>query len=254
MTTRARPDGDDWVVDGEKIWITNGTVADVALVFARTDPQARHRGITCFLVPTDTSGFGRASMDAHELGHRGSDHAVLRFESMRVARSSVLGGVGKGFEVAMSALDHGRLGVAAGAVGIHAACLEASVSFARRRRQFARRIGDFQMIQRTLADMHASLEAARLLTWRAAAARDAGERATREVSVAKLYATRAASRAARESVLLHGGRGYADDYPVERFLRDSIGLEIYEGTSNIQRIIIARDLLGKDQGEELEDT
>lgn len=251
MTTAARRDGDDWIVDGAKVWITNGNVADVALVFAKTDPDAKHRGITAFLLSTDRGGFVRERMEAAELGHRGADHARIRFEGMRVADAERLGAVGQGFEVAMTALDHGRLGVAAGAVGIHAACHDACLDFARRRRQFGRRIGDQQMIQRTLADMHCSLEAARLLTLRAAWSKDRGEEATRAVSAAKLFATEAAAEAAHQAVLLHGGRGYSNAYPVERLMRDIVGLEIYEGSSNIQRIIIARDLLGRDEGQEL---
>ena len=160
--------------------------------------------------------------------------------------SAMLGARGDGFRVAMSALDHGRLGVAAGAVGVAQACLDASVAFARERRQFGQRIGDFQMIQAALADMAADVEAARQLTLRAAWMQDAGLKSTRATSIAKLFAVEAAVRAANEAVLLHGGRGYTNEYPVERYLRDIKGLQIYEGTAHIQRIVIARDLIGRE--------
>lgn len=251
MSTRARRDGADWVIDGEKFWITNGNVADVALVFAQADPEKKHKGITAFLVPTDQPGFRREKMTAMELGHRGADHARIRFEGLRVPDAARLGAVGEGFKVAMAALDCGRLGVAAGAVGVHAACLDAVLDHARRRRQFGQRLGDFQMIQKTIADMHVGLEAARCLTMKAATDLDAGRDATRAVSVAKLFATEAAAEAAHQAVLLHGGRGYSNDYPVERYYRDIVGLEIYEGSSNIQRLIIARGLLGRDEGQTL---
>jgi alkylation response protein AidB-like acyl-CoA dehydrogenase len=247
IQTTARLDGDAYVLDGEKIWITNGNQAGLAIVFAQANPEARHRGICAFLVPTDTPGFVREKMSGHELGHRASDHAHIRFEGCRVPASALLGEAGEGFRVAMSALDRGRIGVAAGAVGIGQACLDASVAFARARRQFGQRIGDFQMIQQTLADMAADVDAARLLVYRAAWLKDRGEPATRAAATAKLFATEAAARAAGEAVLLHGNRGYSNAYPVERFYRDVKGLQIYEGASNIQRIIIARDLLGKDE-------
>jgi alkylation response protein AidB-like acyl-CoA dehydrogenase len=157
----------------------------------------------------------------------------------------MLGATGQGFAVAMSALDRGRIGVAAGAVGIGQACLDACVDFARTRRQFGQRIGDFEMIQATLANMAADLQAARLLVYQAAWLMDRGEPATQATSLAKLFATEAAAHAASEAVLLHGNRGYSNAYPVERYYRDVKGLQIYEGTSHIQRIIVARDLLGK---------
>ncbi len=253
MKTRAQKDGDAWIIDGEKIWITNGNEADVALVFAQTDPELKHRGLAAFCVPTDLPGFVPEKMEAPELGHRGADHARVKFREMRVPDSMRMGEVGDGFAIAMSALDCGRLGVAAGAVGVHRACLDACIDFARRRRQFGRRLGDQQMIQKTLADMHVSLEAAHCLTWLAACRKDQGEQATREVSTAKLFATEAAAEAAHQAVLLHGGRGYNNDYPLERYYRDIVGLEIYEGSSNIQRLIIARDLLGRDQGQQLKE-
>ncbi len=246
MESTATQDGDEYVINGEKVWITNGGIARLAIVFANADRGLKHRGICAFLVPTDTPGFHREKMPGRELGHRASDHARIRFDNMRVPKSALLGAHGEGFKVAMSALDHGRLGVAAGALGVAQACLDACVAFARTRRQFGQRIGNFEMIQSTIADMAADVDAARLLVYRAAWLKDQGTKATRETSIAKLFAVEAAVKAANEAVLLHGGRGYSNEYPVERYLRDIKGLQIYEGTSHIQRIVIARELLGKE--------
>lgn len=246
MTSTARLEGDDYIINGDKIWITNGNIAHLAIVFANADPAKKHKGICAFLVPTDTPGFRRKKMPGKELGHRASDHAHVTFEDMRVSTSTLLGGPGNGFKVAMSALDHGRLGVAAGALGVAQACLDASVQFARNRRQFGQRIGDFEMVQGTLADMAANVDAARMLVYRAAWLRDRGERVTRAVSIAKLFATEAGVAAASNAVLLFGGRGYSNEYPVERYYRDIKGLQIYEGTAHIQRVVIARDLIGKE--------
>jgi hypothetical protein len=247
MEATAREEDDSYVLNGEKVWITNGGIAEVALVFASRDREARHRGICAFIVDTGTPGFRREPMPGQELGHRASDHARIILEECRVPRSALLGEPGQGFKVAMSALDHGRLGVAAGAVGVAQACLDACLDFARNRRQFGQRIGDFQMIQATLANMAADVDAARLLVYRAAWLKQAGLPTTNETSIAKLFATEAAVRAASEAVLLHGGRGYSNEFPVERYYRDIKGLQIYEGTSHIQRIVIARNLLGRDE-------
>lgn len=246
MESTAREEADGYVLNGEKIWITNGGIADVALVFASIDRDRRHRGICAFIVETDTPGFQRQPMPGKELGHRSSDHAHITLTECRVAKEALLGEVGGGFKVAMSALDHGRLGVAAGAVGIAQACLDASVDFGRTRRQFGQRIGDFQMIQAAIADMTAEIEAARLLVYKAAWMKEQGLPTTRQTSIAKLFATEMAARAASEAVLLHGGRGYSNEYPVERLYRDIKGLQIYEGSSHIQRIVIARDVIGRE--------
>lgn len=246
IETTASLDGGDYVLNGEKIWITNGGIADVAIVFASQDRALKHKGICAFLVETNSPGLRREKMPGQELGHRASDHAHLHFENLRVPQSALLGAPGEGFKIAMSALDGGRLGVAAGALGVAQACLEASVEFARTRRQFGQRIGDFEMIQSVIANMAADVDAAQLLVYRAAWLQAQGQRATRATSIAKLFATEAAARAAAEAVLLHGGRGYSNEYPVERYYRDIKGLQIYEGTSHIQRIVIARDVLGKD--------
>ena len=248
VATTAREASDGWVLDGEKIWTTNGGVADLVVVYATVDPAKRHEGITAFVLEPGTEGVERHRMAGVELGHRGADHARLVLRGAKVPKGNVLGEVGGGFRVAMEALDHGRLGVAAGAVGIHAACLDAVVEFARKRRQFGRRIGDFQMVQERIADMAADLEASRLLVHRAAWSRSRGERGAAPVAAAKLFATEAAQRAATEAVLLLGSRGYTSESPVERHYRDVQGLRIYEGTSHVQRIILAREILGKDAG------
>jgi butyryl-CoA dehydrogenase len=243
-----------YVLNGEKIWITNGLSASLAIVFARvpiddgqpTPRERRHAGITAFLVETATPGFHREPMRGKELGHRASEHARIVLDGCSVAQDAVLGPPGEGFKVAMSALDRGRLGVAAGAVGVGQACLDACVEFTAKRHQFGRPVADFQMIKASLADMAADVEASRLLVYRAAWVKDRGLPATRETSIAKLFATEAAVKAASEAVLIHGGRGYSNAFPVERYYRDIKGLQIYEGTSHIQRIIIARELLGRE--------
>lgn len=247
METTARENGNDYVLNGEKIWITNGPSADLAIVFATQDRSLRHKGICAFLIETNTPGFIREPMGGKELGHRAAEHAHITFKECRVPKSALLGSAGEGFKVAMSALDRGRLGVAAGAVGVAQACLDASIAFTKERRQFGQRIADFEMIQATLADMAADVEAARLLVYRAAWAKDQGLPTTKATSIAKLFATEAAMKAASEAVLLHGNRGYSNEYPVERYYRDIKGLQIYEGTSHIQRVIIARELVGRDK-------
>ncbi len=246
LATQAIPEKGVYILNGEKIWITNANLAGLAVVFATLDPEARHRGISAFLVETDRPGFERHPMPGQELGHRSADHARIVLKQCRVPADCMLGQPGEGFEIAMSALDHGRLGVAAGAVGLGQGCLDACLAFVRRRRQFGKRIGDFQMIQATLADMASALDASRLLVYKAAWMKDQGLPTTRETSMAKLFSTESALEAASQAVLIHGGRGYSSEYPVERHYRDIKGLQIYEGTSHIQRIIIARDLVGKD--------
>ena len=249
-TLNLEPSTLNYSLRGEKIWITNALSAHVAIVFARlAQPQketAPHKQIGAFIIETDTPGFNREPMPGQELGHRASEHALITLDNCLVPASAMLGSEGEGFKVAMSALDRGRIGVAAGAVGVGQACLDACVDFARKRKQFGKRIGDFEMVQALLADMAADIEAARLLTYRAAWTKQKGLAATKAASIAKLFATEAAVKAASEAVLLHGNRGYSNEYPVERYYRDIKGLQIYEGTSHIQRIIIARELLGRE--------
>jgi alkylation response protein AidB-like acyl-CoA dehydrogenase len=246
LKLRATRDGGGWSLVGEKVWITNGLSAGLFVVFATVDPAQRSRGVTAFLVRGDAKGLVRERMPGVELGHRAAEHATLRFEGVHVPDADVLWRVGEGFSVAMGALDHGRVGVAAGAVGLLQCCLDQATEFARSRRQFGKRIGDFQMVQERLADLACDTEAARLLTWRAAWKALRHERRTRDVSMAKLFATEAACRWAAETVLLLGSRGYVNERPAERQFRDAQGLRIYEGTSLIQRIVIARDILGKE--------
>ncbi|HLV99252.1 MAG TPA: acyl-CoA dehydrogenase family protein [Ktedonobacterales bacterium] len=247
MEATAREDGDGYILNGEKIWITNGPSAQLAIVFASRDRAARHRGVCAFLVETDTPGFRRERMPGKELGHRAAEHAHIFLDNCRVPASALLGAPGEGFKVAMSALDRGRLGVAAGAVGVAQACLDACIAFTTQRRQFGQRLADFEMIQTDLADMAADLDAARLLVYRAAWTKDQGLPATRATSTAKLFATEAAMRAASQAVLIHGNRGYSNEYPVERYYRDIKGMQIYEGSSHIQRVIIARELVGREK-------
>jgi len=246
IATAARRDGDDWIVDGTKTWITNGGFADLALLFARTGPGEGRKGLTCFAAELPADGWEARDLGVTPLGHRASDHARLRFEGLRVPDERRLGDVGQGFSIAMSALDHGRIGVAAGAVGVARACLDEAVAHARERRQFGQRIGDFQMVQADIADTYAETEAAAALVARAARAADAGaDDVTRLTSAAKLFATEVAQRAATAAVLLLGNRGYGDGHPVERHYRDIQGLRIYEGTNHVHRLIVARSLIGK---------
>ncbi|MHB8621713.1 MAG: acyl-CoA dehydrogenase family protein, partial [Chloroflexota bacterium] len=243
MRTTARREDGCYVLNGLKHWISNAMEADMAIVFATVEPQLRHKGITAFLLPTTTRGLRRERMTEQQLGHRASDHVRMYFEECRVPDSARLGEEGAGFKVAMSALDHGRLGVAAGAVGVAQACVDACLDFGRQRVQFGKPIGEFEMIQQVIADMVTETEAARLLVYRAAYQKTGGIRNTAETSMAKLFATEVAARAANEAVLLHGSYGYSNTYPVERYLRDIKGYQIYEGTSHIQRIVIARAAL-----------
>ena len=247
METTAREEGDFYILNGEKIWITNGMSAKVAIVFATMDRALKHKGMCAFIVETDTPGFEREPMPGKELGHRASEHVHITLRDCRAPKGALLGKPGEGFKIAMSALDRGRLGVAAGALGVAQACLDACIAYTTQRRQFGQRVADFQMIQATLADMAADVEAARLLVYRAAWVKDRGLPATKATSIAKLFATEAAMKAASQAVLLHGNRGYSNEYPVERYYRDIKGLQIYEGTSHIQRLIIARELVGRER-------
>ena len=243
LVTRAERDGGDWVLSGSKIFITLGSWAGVALVFARSGGEGA-RGLTCFLVPTGSAGFS-ASPIKGKLGLRAQDTAEVFLDGVRVPDSNRLGAEGDGFKVAMSALDNGRISLAAGCVGIAQGCLDACVEYARERQQFGKAIASFQLVQELLADMSVELEAARLLTWRAALLADSGERHTVESSVAKYYASEVSVRAANAAVQVHGGYGYVDEYPVGKYLRDARVTTLYEGTSQIQKLIIGRALTGE---------
>jgi len=242
MRTSARRDGDSWVLNGTKNFITNGASADITLVFAQTDAQARHRGIAAFLVEKGTRGFSVGKLE-HKLGIRGSDTAQLVFQDCRVPAASLLGEVGDGFKIALSTLDGGRISIAAQAVGIARACLEDSLAYAKEREAFGKKIVEFQAIQWKLADMATEIDAARLLVWRAATLKDRGEDHILAAAQAKLFASDVAVRAARECVQIFGGYGYLTDFPAERHYRDAKITEIYEGTSEIMNLVIAQEIL-----------
>jgi butyryl-CoA dehydrogenase len=243
LKTRAEKTDAGWRLTGQKQWISMGNYADMALIFAQADPAKAHRGICCFLVPTDSDGF--ASSEIHgKLGLRASDTAEISLDGVEVPDDALMGEVGDGFKIAMSALDSGRFSVASGCVGICQGCLDASVEYTKQRRQFDRPIASFQLVQEMLADMAADTEAARGLVLRAGWCKDTGKPSTTETSIAKLYATEAAVRTANNAIQVHGGSGYVDDYPVERYLRDARVTTLYEGTSQIQKLIIGRALTG----------
>ena len=245
MRTRAEKVDGGWRISGQKMWISLGNVAEVALVFAQSDPKKAHRGICCFLVPTESDGF--SSQEIHgKLGLRASDTAAIGLDGVEVADDALLGEVGDGFKVAMSALDSGRYSVAAGCVGICQGCLDASVSYATERRQFGIPIATFQLVQEMVAEIAVRTDAARLLVRRAGALKDAGRPSTTETSMAKLYATESAVDCANLAIQVHGGSGYVDDHPVERYMRDARVTTLYEGTSQIQKLIIGRAVTGVD--------
>jgi alkylation response protein AidB-like acyl-CoA dehydrogenase len=243
LETRAERDGDGYVLRGQKVFITLGSWAAWALVFARTG-EPGPRGITCFVVPTSAEGFEARPIKG-KLGLRAQDTAELHLDDVRVGADAVLGEVGGGFKVAMSALDHGRISLGAGCVGIAQGCLDAAVAYTTERRQFGRSIASFQLVQELLADIAVETEAARLLVWRAAATADRGERHTVEASYAKYFASEVAVRAANAALQAHGGYGYVDEYPVGKYLRDARVTTLYEGTSQIQKLLIGRALTGE---------
>jgi alkylation response protein AidB-like acyl-CoA dehydrogenase len=241
--TRAARTEDGWVINGAKMFISLANHAKLALIFAQTDPSKGHRGLACFLVDTDQPGFQPQAIH-HKMGLRGSDTASISLDDVVVPEDAVLGSVGEGFKVAMSALDSGRYSVAAGCVGICQGCLDASVRYSKEREQFGRPIASFQLVQAMIADMAVETDAARMLVWRAGYLKDSGKPNTTETSIAKLYATEAAVRCANTAIQVHGGSGYVDDHPVERYFRDVRVTTLYEGTSQIQKLIIGRALTG----------
>jgi alkylation response protein AidB-like acyl-CoA dehydrogenase len=238
----ARRDGDHYVLSGTKNFITNGNEAQYAIVFATLDRTKGHRGISAFVVERGTPGFSVVHLEK-KLGIRGSSCAQLALEDVRVPAANRLGSEGEGFRIAMRTLDGGRIGIAAQALGIARAALEASLGYAKQRVQFGKPIAANQAIQFMLADMATELEAARMLTLQAALLKDQGVRCTREAAMAKLFASELAMRSSIKGVQIFGGYGYMMDYPAQRFMRDAKITEIYEGTSEIQRIVIAESLL-----------
>jgi alkylation response protein AidB-like acyl-CoA dehydrogenase len=241
--TRARRTDDGWVINGAKMFISMANYAKVALIFAQTDPEKAHRGVACFLVDTDQPGFQPQPIH-HKLGLRGSDTAAISLDDVHATEEAMLGQVGDGFKVAMGALDSGRFSVASGCVGICQGSLDASVKYSKERVQFGRPIASFQLVQEMLTDIALHTEAARMLVWRAGWLKDQGKPNTTETSMAKLFATEAAVHCANQAIQVHGGSGYVDDYPVERYLRDVRVTTLYEGTSQIQKLIIGRALTG----------
>jgi butyryl-CoA dehydrogenase len=242
--TRAKlQDDGSWVINGGKMWISLGNHAKLALIFAQTDPEKGHKGLACFLVETDQDGFQPQEIHG-KMGLQASDTAEIGLIDVVAGPDSMLGSVGDGFKVAMTALDSGRYSVAAGCVGLCEASLEASVRYAKERIQFGKPIASYQLVQEMLADMKVKTDAARLLVYRAGTLKDAGKPSTTETSIAKYFATEAACWCADRAIQVHGGSGYVDDHPVERYYRDARVTTLYEGTSQIQKLIIGRSLTG----------
>ena len=239
LSTRAEQVDGGWRISGQKQWISLGNHAAFALIFAQTDRKLGHRGLGAFLVPTDSAGFSAAEIHG-KLGLHASDTAELALDGVEVGDDALLGDIGDGFKVAMTALDSGRFSVSAGCVGICQGCVDASTAYAKEREQFGRPIAAFQLVQAMIADMVVDTHAARALVWKAAWLKDTGQPNTLETSVAKLFSTEAAIRSANTAIQVHGGSGYVDDHPVERYLRDARVTTLYEGTSQIQKLIIGR--------------
>ncbi len=243
LRTRATRTGNGWSISGQKMWISLGNVSDFALIFAQTDPALKHRGLAAFIVPTDSAGF--TTQEIHgKLGLRSSDTAEISLDGVEVGEDAILGEVGDGFKVAMSALENGRYSVAAGCVGICEGCVQSSVEYAKERRQFGVPLARFQLVQEMIAEMILKRDASRMLVLRAGLLKDEKKPNATETSVAKLYATEAAVECANLAIQVHGGSGYVDDYPVERYLRDARVTTLYEGTSQIQKLIIGRAATG----------
>ncbi len=243
METTAVLDGDHYVINGSKMFITSGSEAGIHIVFAVTDKPAGYKGISAFIVESDTEGFEVGSI-FEKMGIHASLTSELIFEDMRVPKENLLGEEGQGFKIALGTLDGGRIGIAAQAVGIAQRALEESIEYSQQRQQFGRPISKFQAIQWKIADMATSVEASRLLLHKAAFAKDQGGRFSKEAAMAKLFASEAAVKAALEGVQIHGGYGYTKEYTIERLFRDAKITEIYEGTSEAQRMVIAKSLLG----------
>ena len=243
MTTRAAADGGDYVINGRKLWITNGNEAGVFIVFANVKPEAGYRGITAFMVERGAPGFTVGKKE-DKLGIRASSTCELLFEDCRVPASQVLGDVGKGYKVAIETLNEGRIGIGAQMIGLAAGALRHAVQYTKERKQFGKAIAEFQLVQGQLARMATEVEAARLLVYNAARLRDAGKPFLTEAAMAKLYSSEVAERVTSLAINLYGGYGYVKDYPVEKLWRDAKIGQIYEGTSNMQLVTIAKQLLG----------
>ncbi len=242
LRTRARPAGNGYVLDGTKQFITSGAQADLVIAFAVTDPEAGSKGISAFIVPTDTEGYQVARVEA-KLGQRSSDTAQIVFDELRLDGDLRLGEEGQGYRIALANLEGGRIGVAAQSIGMARAALDAALAYARERSAFGKPIAEHQAVTFRLADMATEIEAARLLMLNAARLRDASEPCLKEASMAKLFASEMAERVCSAAIQIHGGYGYLEDYPVERIWRDVRVTQIYEGTSDVQRLVIGRELL-----------
>ena len=242
MRTFAKKDGDHYVINGTKNWVTNGITSDIVVLFCLTEKAVGYKGITAFVIEKGTPGLSTGKKE-DKLGIRASDTCELYFENCRIPAENRIGEEGQGFKIAMKALGCGRIGIAAQALGLARAALEAAVSYAKERKQFGKAIGEFGAIQNKLADMATEIDAARMLIWRAAKLKDEGKNYTRESSMAKLFASSTAMKAATECVQIHGGYGYMQEYGVERLMRDAKITQIYEGTSEIQQLVIGKDLL-----------
>lgn len=239
----AKKDGNSYILNGTKAWITSGKSSDIVVATAYTDKGKKHRGISAFVLEKGMPGFS-VGREEDKMGQRSSDCASLIFEDCRVPAENLLGEEGQGFIIAMTALDEGRIGIASMSVGISQACLDAAVSYSKDREQFGNPLSKFQGIRWMIADMAVQIEAARLMTFNVAAMKDRGERFTAEASMAKLFASESANRCAYTALQIHGGYGYSTEYPVERYYRDARVTTIYEGTSEVQRIVIANSVLG----------
>ena len=241
LKTTAVRDGDSWVINGVKQFITTGREADVAIVFAVTDKTAGKKGISCFLIPTNTPGYIVARIE-EKMGQKASDTAQILFENCRVPADALLGAEGEGYKIALSNLEAGRIGIAAQCLGMARAALEAAVKYAHERETFGKPIFEHQAVNFRLADMATQLEAARQLVWHAATLKDAGRPCLKEASMAKLFASEMAEKVCSDAIQIHGGYGYVSDFPVERIYRDVRVCQIYEGTSDVQKILIQRAL------------
>lgn len=244
MKSRAIKEGDEWVINGSKMWITNGGIAEYYVIFANTSPELKHRGVSAFILDKDDPGFTIGAKEK-KLGIRASTTTPLQFDDLRIPEDRLLGAEGEGFKIAMSTLDGGRIGIASQALGIGQAAINAAIGYAKTRHAFGGPIARFQGLQWMIADASMELEAARLLTWKAALMKDSKVRFVKEAAMAKLYASEASVRAADVSLQIHGGAGYSRDFPIERYYRDSKITAIYEGTSEILRLVIAREIIGK---------
>lgn len=244
MKTTCRLEGDHWILDGQKNWITNSTAAEIFIVYATKDPAMGHKGVCCFVVEKSYEGF---TIGKHEetMGVRASGTCPLTFDKVKVPKENLIGEEGKGFNIAMATLDSGRIGIAAQAVGIAQAALDEALKYSKEREQFNRPISKFQLVQEMLVDMAVKTEAARLMMHKAALKKDKGEKFSKEASMAKLFASGVAVQAALDAMQVHGGYGYSKEYPVERLLRDAKVTQIYEGTSEVQKLVIAKHLLAE---------